>query len=148
MRTHFPKKEEIKRDWYLIDANGLTLGRLASKIATMLMGKTKPCYTPHLDCGDYVVVINAEKIKVTGKKLLSKFYARHSGYPGGIKLTNLKTMLEKKPEEVLKLAVKGMLPKGSLGRKMLKKLKVYRGSQHPHFAQSPKPLDMKEVICG
>lgn len=148
MKTYFPKKEEVKREWYLIDAAGLTLGRLASKIATMIRGKTKPIYTPHLDVGDYVVVINAEKVKVTGKKLLDKFYARHSGYPGGIKLTNLKTMLEKKPEDVIRLAVKGMLPKGSLGRKMIKKLKVYRGSEHPHVAQNPKAVNVKEVIGG
>lgn len=148
MKTYFPKKEEIKRDWYVIDANGLTLGRLASKIAAIIRGKTKPIYTPYLDTGDYVVVINAEKIKVTGKKLSNKMYARHSGYPGGIKLTNLKTMLEKKPEEVIRLAVKGMLPKGNLGRKMLKKLKVYRGSEHPHAAQKPHILDLKEANIG
>jgi large subunit ribosomal protein L13 len=148
MKTYFPKNEEIERDWYLVDAEGLTLGRLASKVAAIIRGKTKPIYTPHLDVGDYVIVINAEKIKVTGKKLMDKMYARHSGYPGGIKLTNLKTMLQKKPEEVIKLAVKGMLPKGSLGRKMIKKLKVYRGSEHPHSAQNPKVLNMKEVIGG
>ncbi len=148
MKTYFPKKEEIKRDWYLIDASGLTLGRLASRIATILRGKTKAIYTPHLDVGDYVVVINAEKVKVTGKKLNNKYYARHSGYPGGLKLTSLKTMLEKKPEDVIRCAVKGMLPKGSLGRKMLKKLKVYRGGEHPHMAQSPKILNLTEVSLG
>ncbi|MCX7858199.1 MAG: 50S ribosomal protein L13 [Deltaproteobacteria bacterium] len=148
MKTYFPKREEIVKNWYVIDATGLTLGRLASKIAAIIRGKTKPIFTPHMDVGDYVVVVNAEKVKVTGKKLQDKFYARHSGYPGGIKLTNLKTMLEKKPEEVIKLAVKGMLPKGSLGRKIIKKLKVYRGSRHPHSAQNPITLDMKEVISG
>lgn len=142
MDTYFPKSEEIKREWFLIDAKGLTLGRLASKIAAILRGKTKPIFTPHMDTGDYVIVVNAEKIKVTGKKLLDKFYARHSGYPGGIKLTDLRTMLEKKPEDVIKLAVKGMLPKNNLGRKMLKKLKVYRGPEHPHAAQNPKQLNL------
>lgn len=142
MDTYFPKSEEIKREWFLIDAKGLTLGRLASKIAAILRGKTKPIFTPHMDTGDYVIVVNAEKIKVTGKKLLDKFYARHSGYPGGIKLTDLRTMLEKKPEDVIKLAVRGMLPKNNLGRKMLKKLKVYRGPEHPHAAQNPKQLNL------
>lgn len=142
MDTYFPKPHEIKKEWYLIDASGRTLGRLAAKIAAILRGKTKPIFTPHMDVGDYVIVVNAEKVKVTGKKLKDKLYARHSGYPGGLKVADLKTMLEKKPEEVIKLAVKGMLPKNNLGRKLLRKLKVYRGPYHPHIAQNPKVLEL------
>jgi len=141
MRTTYTVKAgEIERKWYVVDAEGQTLGRLSSEIAKVLMGKHKPIYTPHLDTGDYIIVINAEKIAVTGKKLDQKLYRRHTGYPGGLKETNLKTMLDKKPEEVLKHSVKGMLPKKALGAKMLKKLKVYKGSEHSHEAQKPEVL--------
>jgi len=121
------------------------LGRLAAKVATILRGKTKPVFTPHADTGDFVIIVNADKVKLTGAKLLQKTYQKHSGYPGGLRVVNAKTMLEKKPEEVIYLAVKGMLPKNTLGRKILKKLKVYRGSEHPHKAQMPRELSLKEV---
>ncbi len=136
-KTFLPDEEELakNRKWYVIDATGKTLGRLASQIAYILRGKHKPYYTPFFDTGDYVVVINAEKVKVTGKKLENKIYYWHSGYPGGLKSRTLKEMLQKKPEWVIWHAVKGMLPKGPLGRKMLKKLKVYAGPDHPHKAQ-------------
>ncbi len=140
-QTPMLKKEEVKRQWYIIDAKGKVLGRLASLIAQRLRGKHRPDFTPHVDAGDFIVVINAEQIVLTGKKLDQKIYWRHSGYMGGIKLTPAKKMLEKKPEEVLRLAVKRMLPKNRLGRKMLKKLKIYRGPHHPHQAQNPKPLE-------
>ncbi|MCS7286306.1 MAG: 50S ribosomal protein L13 [Anaerolineae bacterium] len=141
-RTYRAKPEEIKREWYLVDAAGKTLGRLASEIAKILRGKHKPIYTPHLDCGDYVVVINAAKIKVTGKKLTDKIYYRHSGYMGGLKEIPLWRMLEEHPERVIELAVKRMLPQNRLGRKMIKKLKVYAGENHPHQAQQPKKLEI------
>ena len=141
MRTTYTVKAgEIERKWYVVDAEGQNLGRISSEIAKVLSGKHKPIYTPHLDTGDFVVVINAEKIQVTGKKLDQKLYRRHSGHPGGLKETNLRTMLEKKPEEVLYHAVKGMLPKKALGAKMLKKLKVCVGSEHEHEAQKPEVL--------
>ncbi len=140
-QTPMLKKEEVKRQWYIIDAKGKVLGRLASLIAQRLRGKHRPDFTPHVDAGDFIVVINAEQIMLTGKKLDQKIYWRHSGYMGGIKLTPAKKMLEKKPEEVLRLAVKRMLPKNRLGRKMLKKLKIYRGPHHSHQAQNPKPLE-------
>ncbi len=130
----------IERKWYVVDAEGKTLGRLASEIAKVLRGKNKPIFTPHLDMGDYVIVVNAEKVKVTGKKLNQKIYYHHSGYVGGMKETTLKEMLAKKPERVLELAVKGMLPKGPLGRQMYKKLFVYAGPQHKHEAQKPEVL--------
>jgi len=136
------KPEEVKREWYLVDAKGKTLGRLASEIAKILRGKHKPIYTPHVDCGDYVIVINAEKIRVTGKKLDDKIYYHHSGYMGGLKAIPLRRMLEKHPERVIELAVKRMLPKNRLGRAMLKKLKVYAGEEHPHQAQKPKKLEI------
>jgi large subunit ribosomal protein L13 len=145
MKTFFPKNEEVVKSWYLVDAEGLVLGRLAAKLASILRGKDKPVFTPHTDTGDFVVVINAEKVKLTGNKLAQKTYMRHSGYPGGLTVLNAKTMLSKKPEDVITLAVKGMLPKNILGRHMLKKLKVYKGSQHPHKAQMPKQLELKEV---
>ena len=132
MRTVFPKDE---KKWHLVDATGKTLGRLATEIATLLMGKHKPSYSPHIDNGDYVVVVNAEKIRVTGKKLKQKIYYSHSGYPGGLKEITLGEMLKKHPERVIIYAVEGMLPKNKLGRKMLKKLKVYAGPTHPHGAQ-------------
>jgi large subunit ribosomal protein L13 len=140
MKTFSAKKEDIQRTWYLVDASGAVLGRLASEIAKVLRGKTKPIYTPHVDTGDYVVVINADKIRLTGKKIDKKAYYWHTGYPGGLKSTNARMLLATKPGSVLKTAVKGMLPKNSLGRKMFKKLKVYVGPDHPHQAQQPQPL--------
>lgn len=142
MRTFAAKKAEIEHEWYVVDAQGQTLGRLASRIASILKGKHKPVYTPHLDCGDYVIVINAEKVRVTGRKLDQKFYHRHSGYPGGLTSISLRDQLVKHPERVLQAAVKGMLPKNRLGRRMFKKLKVYAGDSHPHQAQQPKPLEL------
>jgi large subunit ribosomal protein L13 len=142
VRTFTAKKEEIERDWYVIDAEGQTLGRLASKIAPLLKGKHKPIYTPHLDCGDFVVVINADKVRVTGRKMDQKFYYRHSGYPGGISSISLRDQLARHPERVLQAAVRGMLPKNKLGRRMIKKLKVYAGDSHPHAAQQPKSLEL------
>ncbi len=141
-QTPMLKKEEVKRDWYVIDAKGQVLGRLASLIAHRLRGKHRPDFTPNVDAGDFIVVINADKIRLTGRKLDKKIYWRHSGYMGGLKLTPARKMLATKPEEVLRLAVKRMLPKNRLGRKMLKKLKIYAGENHPHQAQNPKPLEL------
>lgn len=144
MRTTFiAKPAEIEKKWYVVDAEGQTLGRLASEIASILRGKNKPIFTPNVDTGDYVIVINAEKIKVSGKKLDQKLYRRHSDYVGGFKETTLRAMLDKKPEQVMIHAVKGMLPKNTLGRNMLKKLFVYAGSEHKHQAQSPEVLEIK-----
>ena len=137
MKTFTPKKEEIDKKWWLIDAEGQTLGRLATEIAILLRGKRKPVFAPFLDCGDFVIVINAEKVSLTGKKLEQKKYYSHSGYPGGIKVKTLKEVLESKPEEVIRKAVWGMIPKGKLGRAVYKKLKVYKGPHHPHEAQKP-----------
>jgi large subunit ribosomal protein L13 len=142
VRTFTGKTAEIERDWYVIDAEGQTLGRLASRIAPILRGKHKPIYTPHLDCGDFVVIVNADKVRVTGRKLDQKLYHRHSGYPGGLTSISLRDQLDKHPERVLYAAVKGMLPKNKLGRRMIKKLKVYAGGSHPHQAQQPKPFEM------
>ncbi|MFB0533454.1 MAG: 50S ribosomal protein L13 [Anaerolineae bacterium] len=142
MKTYTVRKGDIKREWYVVDAQGKTLGRLASEIAKILLGKNKPVYVPHLDCGDYVIVVNAEKVRVTGKKLDQKFYYRHSGYPGGLKSINLRGQLQKHPTRVLEAAVRGMLPKNRLGRAMIKKLKVYAGDSHPHQAQQPKALEL------
>ena len=142
MKTVTPKADQIRHDWYLVDAEDLVLGRLATRIATILRGKNKPYFTPHLDTGDYVVVINAEKVKLTGNKELQKTYQRYSGYPSGRKVIPFKRMLQEKPEEVITHAVRGMLPKNSLGRQIITKLKVYAGNQHPHIAQKPKPLTM------
>ena len=142
MSSYVQKPHEVERKWYLVDATDKTLGRLSSKIASVLRGKHKPIFTPHVDCGDYVVVINAEKVKVTGKKLEDKEYKRHSGYPGGLKMVTLEKMLEEKPEDVMIHAVKGMLPKGKLGRQMLKKLRVYKGAEHDHSAQKPEKLEI------
>ena len=142
MKTYTVREGDIKREWYVVDAQGKTLGRLASEIAKILRGKHKPIYVPHLDCGDYVIVVNAEKVRVTGKKLDQKFYYRHSGYPGGIKSINLRDQLQKHPIRVLEAAVRGMLPKNRLGRAMIKKLKVYAGGSHPHQAQQPKVLEL------
>jgi large subunit ribosomal protein L13 len=142
VRTFTAKNEEIERDWYVVDAEGQTLGRLASRIAPIIRGKHKPIYTPHLDCGDFVIIINAEKVRVTGRKLDQKLYYRHSGYPGGLKSISLRDQLDKHPERVLQAAIRGMLPKTKLGRQMIKKLKVYAGDSHPHQAQQPKPLEL------
>ncbi len=142
MKTPMLRKEDVKRDWYLIDATGKTLGRLATKIATILMGKGKTMYTSHVDGGDFVVVINAEKVFATGKKLTDKVYHRYTGYPGNLKEITLREMLEKKPEYVIRNAVNGMLPKNKLRDKRLKRLKVYAGSTHPHVAQNPKTVEV------
>ncbi len=141
MKTFLPQEEAIERRWYIIDAADRVLGRLASRVASVLMGKDKPSYTEFLDTGDFVVVLNAEKIRLTGKKLDQKVYRRHSGYPGGLKEVTAREMLEKHPERVVESAVKGMLPKSKLGSKMIKKLKVYAGPDHPHQAQKPEPLN-------
>lgn len=142
MKTYALKAEDIERRWYVVDAEGQTLGRLASEIAKILKGKHKPIYTPHMDTGDYVIVINAHKIKVTGRKMEQKFYYRHSGYPGGLKGISLAEQLEKHPTRVLEAAVRGMLPKNRLGRRMRKKLKVYAAPSHPHQAQQPEVLEL------
>jgi large subunit ribosomal protein L13 len=142
MKTYVATAAERQRDWYLVDAEGKTLGRLATGLAATLRGKHKPEYTPHIDTGDFVVVINAEKIHVTGDKLAQKQYWRHSGYPGGIKSRTLAEMLERRPEEVIRKAVKGMLPRNRLARRQITKLKVYAGPEHPHQAQQPKELEI------
>jgi len=141
-KTSVAKKQDIEKRWYLIDAADKTLGRLASKVAKILMGKNKPIWTPNVDTGDFVVVINASKVRVTGKKLDDKVYYKHSGYLGGLKKETLRSLLNRKPETVVTLAVRGMLPKTKLGRQMIKKLKVYKGSEHPHSAQNPQPVDV------
>lgn len=140
MDTYMARKEDVERKWYVVDTTGCTLGRLSAEIARILRGKNKPTYTPHIDTGDYVIVVNAEKIKVTGKKLDQKIYYHHSEYIGGMKETTLKDMLAKHPERVIEHAVKGMLPKGPLGRQMYKKLFVYAGPDHKHAAQKPEAL--------
>lgn len=141
MKTISAREQDIKRDWYVVDAQGQTLGRLASRMAAILRGKNKPYYTPHVDCGDFVIVINADKIHVTGQKLTQKKYYRHSGYLGGLKEISLRDQLQKFPNRVLEAAVRGMLPKNRLGRRMFKKLKIYAGPSHPHQAQQPKSLE-------
>ncbi|MCS7279101.1 MAG: 50S ribosomal protein L13 [Thermodesulfobacteriaceae bacterium] len=141
-QTLWVKKEEVKRNWYLVDAKDKILGRLASKLACLLQGKHRADYTPHVDQADFFVVINAEKVKLTGKKLDQKVYWRHSGYMGGLKLETARKLLEKKPEQLLFLAVKGMLPKNRMRNKLLKKLKIYAGPNHPHLAQNPKYLEL------
>jgi large subunit ribosomal protein L13 len=141
-KTYVPKLAEIEQRWFLVDADGVTLGRLATQIATILRGKHKPMYTPHLDTGDYVVVINAEKVNVTGKKEEQKRYHRHSGYPGGYRSTSLSDMLSKHPERVIEAAVRGMIPHSNLGRDQFKKLRVFAGTSHPHAAQKPEPLKL------
>jgi len=143
MNTFMANPETTPRKWYLVDANGKTLGRLATEIASVLRGKNKPQFTPHVDTGDYVIVINAEKISVTGHKMDEKTYVRHSGYVGGLKTTTLKEMLAKKPTAVIEHAVRGMLPKGTLGNQMYKKLHVYAGPEHPHAAQQPEELKIE-----
>jgi large subunit ribosomal protein L13 len=145
MSTFMAKAESVKRDWFVIDADGLVLGRLATEVARRLRGKHKPEFTPHCDTGDYIVVVNASKVRATGNKLEGnegKIYWRHTGHPGGIKQTNLKDMLDKHPERVIEKAVKGMLPKGPLGYAQFRKLKVYAGAEHPHTAQQPQPLNI------
>lgn len=142
MKTFSAKKNEIERKWYVVDAEDKVLGRMASRIAIRLRGKHRPIYTPHVDTGDFIVVINAEKVRLTGKKLKQKVYYRHSGYPGGIKSITAEKLQEKKPADLVRLVVKGMLPKNSLGRAMIKKLKVYAGGTHPHAAQKPEILDI------
>ncbi len=141
MKTFSASREAVSRDWYVVDAEGKILGRLASEIAKRLRGKHKPVYTPHVDTGDFIIVVNAGKVRLTGSKLRDKLYYRHSGYPGGLKQMSAGKMLQDKPGEVLRLAVRGMLPKNSLGRAMLKKLKIYTGSDHGHEAQCPRVLD-------
>ena len=140
MKTYMPNPSQVERKWYVVDAEGQTLGRLASEVAKVLRGKNKAIYTPHADCGDYVIVVNAEKIKVTGKKLDQKIYYNHSDYVGGMRETTLREMMAKKPEKVMELAVKGMLPKGPLGRSMFTKLHVYAGPEHEQAAQKPEVL--------
>ena len=142
MKSFMASPSTVERKWYVVDAEGKTLGRLASEVANVLRGKNKPIYTPHIDAGDYVIVVNAEKVKVTGKKLEQKIYYHHSEYVGGMKEATLKEMMQKKPEFVITHAVKGMLPKGPLGRQMLKKLHVYAGPEHNHAAQKPETLDI------
>lgn len=137
MKSYIAKPAEVERKWYVIDAEDKTLGKISSEVASILRGKKKPIYTPHVDTGDYVIVINAEKVRVTGKKEEQKIYKSHSGYPGGLKETTLRELRAKKPEEIIRHAVKGMMPKGKLGRQMFKKLKVYAGPEHPHTAQNP-----------
>ncbi|MDN3681567.1 50S ribosomal protein L13 [Vibrio tapetis] len=142
MKTFVAKPETVKRDWYVVDAEGKTLGRLASEIASRLRGKHKAEYTPHVDTGDYIIVVNAEKVAVTGNKAKGKVYYRHSEFPGGLKTITFEKLIVKKPEMVLELAVKGMLPRGPLGRAMYRKLKVYAGAEHNHVAQQPQVLDI------
>ena len=142
MKTYVAKPSDRERNWLIVDAEGKNLGRLATQLADALRGKRKPVYTPHIDVGDFVIVINAEKITVTGAKLQDKRYYKHSGYPGGLKSRSLAEMLERRPEEVIRLAVKGMLPRNRLARKQLTKLKVYAGPEHPHSAQQPQPLEV------
>lgn len=141
-KTFSAKAETVKRDWFVVDASGKTLGRLASEVASRLRGKHKAEYTPHVDTGDYIVVINAEKVKVTGAKATDKMYHRHTGYPGGLKSMSFEKLIEKAPERVIQSAVKGMLPRNPLGRAMFKKLKVYAGTEHPHVAQQPQTLNI------
>ena len=141
MKSFVATPSDIERKWYVVDAEGKTLGRLATEVATVLRGKHKPTFTPHMDCGDYVIVINAEKVDVTGKKRKEKIYKRHTGYPGGLREVTFEKLQEKKPEEIIRHAVKGMMPNGKLGRQMYKKLKVYAGPEHNHQAQKPEVLE-------
>lgn len=143
VKTYVANSQDRQRDWLIVDATGLTLGRLSTRIADALRGKRKPTYTPHVDTGDFVIVVNAEKISVTGNKLADKKYYRHSGYPGGLKVRTLEEQLERRPEEVIRHAVKGMLPRNRLSRKQLTKLKVYAGPDHPHVAQKPQPMELE-----
>lgn len=142
MKTYSAKAETVKSDWYVVDATDKTLGRMATEIANRLRGKHKPEFTPHVDTGDYIVVVNAEKVKVTGKKTTDKMYHRHTGFPGGLKSMSFEKLLDKAPERIIQLAVKGMMPRNKLGRAMLSKLKVYAGAEHPHTAQQPVDLNI------
>ncbi|WP_330924798.1 50S ribosomal protein L13 [Candidatus Sororendozoicomonas aggregata] len=142
MKTFSAKPESVKRDWFVIDAENKTLGRLATEIATRLRGKHKPEYTPHVDTGDYIVVVNAEKVRVSGRKTTDKMYYRHTGFPGGLRSASFEKLQSRKPEMIIELAVKGMLPRNPLGRAMYSKLKVYAGNAHPHAAQQPQPLEI------
>ena len=142
MKSFTATPQDIQRKWYVVDAEGKTLGRLATEVATVLRGKHKPMFTPHMDCGDYVIVINAEKVDVTGKKRKEKIYKSHTGYPGGLREITFEKLQDKKPEEIIRHAVKGMMPKGKLGRQMYKKLKVYAGPEHNHQAQKPEVLEV------
>lgn len=142
MKTFTAKNESVRRDWYVVDATDKTLGRLSTEIANRLRGKHKPEFTPHVDTGDYVVVVNAEKVKVTGNKTTDKYYYHHTGFPGGIKSASFEKMIERSPERIIEIAVKGMMPKNKLSRAMMGKLKVYAGSEHPHSAQQPKVLEV------
>ncbi|HEY6674586.1 MAG TPA: 50S ribosomal protein L13 [Rubrobacteraceae bacterium] len=143
MKSYMARPLEVERKWYVVDAEGQTLGRLATEIATMLRGKNKPQYTPHVDTGDFVVVVNAEKVAVTGRKAEQKVYRRHSGYPGGLKETSYEQLMERRPTEILRRAVKGMMPKNRLARQQLRKLKIYAGPEHPHAAQNPQPYEVR-----
>ena len=143
MKSYVARPHEVERRWHLVDAEGQTLGRLATEIARILRGKNKPQYTPHVDTGDFVVVVNAEKVVVTGKKAEQKVYYRHTGYPGGLKETSYEVMLQRKPTEILRRAVRGMMPKTRLGRQQLRKLKIYAGPEHPHEAQNPQPYEVR-----
>ncbi|MDQ1403742.1 MAG: large subunit ribosomal protein [Actinomycetota bacterium] len=145
MRTFSPKSTDIQRAWHVVDADGLVLGRLSSEVARILRGKHKPIYAPHVDTGDFVIVVNAAKVAVTADKFDKKLIYHHSGYPGGLRSLTLRQQMEKKPEEAVRRAVRGMLPKGTLGRQMLKKLKIYGGAEHPHQAQGPQPLDLEHT---
>jgi len=143
MKSYMARPLEVERRWYVVDAEGQTLGRLATEIATILRGKNKPQYTPHVDVGDFVVVVNADKVVVTGRKAEQKVYRRHSGYPGGLKTTSYEQMMERQPTEILRKAVKGMMPKNRLARQQLRKLKIYAGPEHPHAAQNPQRLEVR-----
>ena len=145
MKTYVPREGEIRREWWLVDAEGKTLGRLATEVASRLRGKHKPGFTPFLDTGDHIIVVNAEKVVLTGRKLSDKYYRRHSGYPGGLKEVSAKEMIKKHPERLIESAVKGMLPKGPLGRQMARKLKVYKGPSHPHASQQPQALELPDA---
>jgi large subunit ribosomal protein L13 len=142
MKTLFARENEVEKKWHLVDADGMVVGRLATQVASILRGKNKPIFTPHADTGDFVVIINAERVRLTGNKLENKVYYRHSGYPGGIKKRVAKDLMKDAPEEIIMSAVRGMLPKNRLGRQQIKKLKVYRGAEHPHSAQKPEALDI------
>lgn len=145
MKSYIAKPAEVERKWYVVDAEGKTLGRLASEVASVLRGKNKPTYTPHVDCGDYVIVINAEKVKLTGNKMTEKVYTRHTGYPGGQRFATPADYLAKKPTFIVEKAVKGMLPRTRLGAALLRNLKVYAGTEHPHAAQNPKTIKLNEI---
>lgn len=142
MKTKFAKNTDVDRKWHVVNADGEVLGRLASRVAAVLKGKDKPIYTPHVDTGDFVVIINADKIRLTGNKIDQKEYYRHTGYPGGLRVKKAKDLIQNAPEEIINSAIRGMMPKNRLGREQFKKLKVYRGAEHPHKAQSPEPLNL------